>query len=916
MNDPGERAQQIWASSLYLKTNYGLTISYCVIYNEPGFAYTILADDIKALGPRLLAQGVSTSVQYAEAVAPQTDWGYITPVMSDPYMWQYVGRISYHNYGTADPYRSYLGEFAVAKFLTTAQTEMGDPTFDDLYSDLTLAGVSYWEVAYSGSSTLVPNVGLTGFAPSGTYFRIRQLMHYVRPRAVRIGALSSDPSLRVLAFLQGSNVTTVIENTSPSAESVNLSALPPGSYGLSQSPSGATSFQELGIRTVGANGLLTITNMPGNSTVATLYPYPGTNEPPTIEVFDANPGFLVEPTNATTLSVKASDPQLYPLTYRWSVANQPLGANAVFANSNAATTVVSGLTVAGAYAFNANVSDGVNTSSQQVYFAVYNSTPPPVLGQTGFRFAAPYGLVFGPPTNTTHAIIELPTSSGTLQAGISDLENSDFTGRGTWSLVSEPAGANAGVSGTTYIYVSLRANVTNMTVTGDYVFQIDVTNPGNPDLTAQIICTVNPATSPPVISSITPTPPSVTLPANVIQLSAVTSGSTNQPLRHWWAITAVPAGANPQFDHQGLPNTTVSNLLIPGNYTFNLRVFDDLHMTTQNETVVVRPAPGAPVVTSAAAASVVAGSHFNYTVTASGVPTGFSASNLPMGITVSNGVISGTPEIVGTYNILLAATNASGTGYANLALTVQFPRPAFTSSAIADGLVNMAFDYIVQGDNIPASFSATGLPPGLTLNPVTGAITGTNSTGGTFNVTVIAANSTGQTTNNLTIIIYSGAGLAPGVTSALVATGNMAANFNYQITASNNLTSFFLIGLPAGLMFDPASGRIFGIPLVTGSFAVTLRAINRNGTGSATLALTINPPPLPAINSSSFKNGFTLSFFALTNQSYDVQWNTNLLNTNWSPLAGGIIGNGGTQMVSDPVTNAPARFYRLKVNTP
>ncbi len=138
-----------------------------------------------------------------------------------------------HNYGTADPYRSYLGEFAAAKSLTTAQTEMGNPTFDDLYSDLTLAGVSYWEVAYSGNATLVPNAGLTGFTPSGTYFRIRQLMHYVRPGAIRIGALSSDPSLRVLAFLQGSNVTTVIENTSPSAETINLSALPPGSYGLS-----------------------------------------------------------------------------------------------------------------------------------------------------------------------------------------------------------------------------------------------------------------------------------------------------------------------------------------------------------------------------------------------------------------------------------------------------------------------------------------------------------------------------------------------------------------------------------------------------------------------------------------------------------------------------------------------------------
>jgi hypothetical protein len=202
------------------------------------------------------------------------------------------------------------------------------------------------------------------------------------------------------------------------------------------------------------------------------------------------------------------------------------------------------------------------------------------------------------------------------------------------------------------------------------------------------------------------------------------------------------------------------------------------------------------------------------------------------------------------------------------------------------------------------------------LNSVTGAITGTNTTGGTFNVTVIAANSTGRTTNYFIINIYSGAGPAPGITSALAATGSASAGFDYQITASNYPTSFFVIGLPAGLLFDPASGRIFGIPSVTGNFAVTLRAINRNGTASANLALTINPPPPPTINSGAFQNGFALSFLALTNQTYGVQWNTNLLNTNWLPLAGRIIGNGATQVVNDLATNAPVRFYRLKVGSP
>src|SRR5205823_14905917 len=63
MNHPGERAQQIWTSALYYKTNYGVNISYAVIYNEPTLAGSLLMDDIKALGLRLSAYGLETKVQ-------------------------------------------------------------------------------------------------------------------------------------------------------------------------------------------------------------------------------------------------------------------------------------------------------------------------------------------------------------------------------------------------------------------------------------------------------------------------------------------------------------------------------------------------------------------------------------------------------------------------------------------------------------------------------------------------------------------------------------------------------------------------------------------------------------------------------------------------------------------------------------
>ena len=81
----------------------------------------------------------------------------------------------------------------------------------------------------------------------------------------------------------------------------------------------------------------------------------------------------------------------------------------------------------------------------------------------------------------------------------------------------------------------------------------------------------------------------------------------------------------------------------------------------------------APAITSPSTASVTVGNPFTYTITASGSPTSYNATGLPAGLSVntSSGVISGTSGAVGTYTVNLTATNASGTGTAPLALTVN-----------------------------------------------------------------------------------------------------------------------------------------------------------------------------------------------------------------------------------------------------
>ena len=593
LNHPGERALQIWASALWFKNTYGVSMNYAVIANEPQAPLTtaILSEDIKALAPRFAWHGLSMKSQFPEAVTPQTAWnGFITPLQTDTDMWNNVGRVSYHNYGTADPYRSYIKNFAATMGIRTGQTEMNVPNFDDLYNDLTLGGVSYWEVGYSANSTLVPNNGFTTFTPSSYYIRVRQVLHYVRPGATRVSAIPNDTMLTVLSFVKSGAVTTIIDNKNAAAKTVVITGLPAGTYGLSKATAGATFFTESGVQTVGAGGTISVT-APGGASITTLYPRSAGNLPPTIMTWTTNPGYVVSPANTATISVAASDPEAGPLTYTWTVFAKPAGSNPIIATPTATTSSVSGLTVPGLYSFNIAVSDGANISNKKVYLTVYGTAPGPVLGSAGFRIAAPYGLVFGNPGDTTHANVELPTSAATVQVGISELANTDFTGRGTWTIVSQPTGGVATISATTYIFVSIRANVTGMTVPGTYVFQCNVTWPGHPDLIQRVICTVHPASMPPVINSITPSPLSPTLPVNTSTLTAVTSDPESDLLRHWWVVKSAPAGAKPTFTHGGRAITDVTGMNVPGSYTFTLRCFDDLHEVTRDVTLTVNPDP-------------------------------------------------------------------------------------------------------------------------------------------------------------------------------------------------------------------------------------------------------------------------------------------------------------------------------------
>ena len=176
-------------------------------------------------------------------------------------------------------------------------------------------------------------------------------------------------------------------------------------------------------------------------------------------------------------------------------------------------------------------------------------------------------------------------------------------------------------------------------------------------------------------------------------------------------------------------------------------------------------------------------------ITASGgiTPYTYSASNLPSGLSISSstGAITGTPaqSSVGTAMVALTVKDSSlpraQSTSSNLSLTVEPGKLTITTTSLPNGVVGTAYSdsIAVTGGTTPYSYSATGLPAGLTISSPTGAISGTPaaSSVGTASVAVTVTDSTLPTAQSATAdlsLVVSAATGAP--TCAGMSTGDEA----------------------------------------------------------------------------------------------------------------------------------------------
>jgi hypothetical protein len=231
---------------------------------------------------------------------------------------------------------------------------------------------------------------------------------------------------------------------------------------------------------------------------------------------------------------------------------------------------------------------------------------------------------------------------------------------------------------------------------------------------------------------------------------------------------------------------------------------------------------GLPMITSPLEAMTYLNVPFSYQIEATGAPA-LDISGLPAGLSFDPGLnaIVGTPAATGTFSIGIFLSNAFGSNFATVNLTVQnFPTagPIIISASSATGRTGSPFHFqvITQGGSPVTTLATSGLPAGLTADAMTGEISGTVTTDGSYLVTLMATDA--GITNSATLELTFTSDLArPVIVSPISASVFPGIPFTYTIDAPSTDTfdpiTYSEIGpLPGGLDLDANTGIISGIP--------------------------------------------------------------------------------------------------------
>jgi len=380
------------------------------------------------------------------------------------------------------------------------------------------------------------------------------------------------------------------------------------------------------------------------------------------------------------------------------------------------------------------------------------------------------------------------------------------------------------------------------TTAGVFSATVTVTN-GTLSAQDALVWTVNSAS--PLTVTYAPAPTGTS--GSSVSIPAPTLGNATPGVSTSYSVSAgtLPAGVSLNAstgEVSGTPTTA-------GVYTFTVTATSGTETASTPMTLVVTPAgnlglaysdptslPINAAITSQTPTltNATPGLATTYAVTSGALPTGLSLDS-------ATGAITGTPTVAGSYTCTVTATNGTRSADAALSYSVASSGPGtlnyttpvtyLTGTAIAGNLPRPT-------GGLPTSYAVTSgtLPAGLTLDPGTGAISGTPTTAGSYSVTITGTN--GTSTSETVAITVNAAPTASLTSNPSVVPVGQASSLTAILTGGTgvitggDLASPVTVttgtSLPTGIITTPGTTYTY-------TLTVTNSALNLTATSQVTV---------------------------------------------------------------------------------